>query len=1036
MIIDANRLRTFVKESGLTHTDLAAKAGITRQAIHAILKENQTVEVRDKTLKGLVQALRLADASLLSPDPLARYKQAVAEEHADLSFAGLGLPTADPKSMDEVFVPIRVVQDPEKNREEDCPPAVLESEGAFIEEPEDRTIQDCLALHRRVLIRGEPGSGKTTALRQAARMNAQGRTPGPPRIPLLVRLADFAKALEQDKEMTLVRFVATRTLRDAASDYWAQVEHFLQAELSRGACLVLFDGLDEVGADGRLFSMLNRFVDEHGQNHFALTSRIVGLDSDPWRKLDFISFQVAPWGDEEIRKFARAWHGARPIIGKNRKKILEQEAEDFTAAIMAHPPLRAIASNPLMLTILAALHYANASLPRRRVDLYAKIVEVMLETCEKHKRVARSGDPLHGIHLEGREFGWLLGRLALGMQREGRTLRPRWWVHDHVQDFLREQMALEGTALKEQGERVIRYLCERTGLFVERGDGIFGFGHRTFQEYFAARGLLLESEGGGDLIGLLRPYLYRPQWEEVVVYVMASLTAPRATSLMRVILDDPDPAGRFIRRGQRLALRGLADGAAIADRALLDQIFSEGELMGRSRWLGISIGLLRLLNHLQATRHEARARQMRHQIEEAAKGALSERDYLILYSSSHDPPAPPKEDVPGTICPRRLGGRQINLIWPARGKRLADPKKWYAEAVKRARNTKMDIGSRKVLISLLGEEADTDDRARRPLMKLLEGDPKPEIRSECAEALEGAVSSHAEARELLLERLHKDDSDLVRASCAMALRDAAPNQPEVFARLDQLFGKAPAVVRAGAARGLSRVVLSSPDRNALLRRILATIESAGEPPMVRTACIWAAASSLGKEDIASAVIRCLEDANQKVKNAALHVLADAITEGQMEWSRPLADKLETMLLGINAPCPHLFADLVALVALKEERGRQRLDQLLWNALEPFDDRIQIAFIFGSVARLDQVKESDLDLMILGNMRLKDTASALHQVEQFLGRPINPVIFSTETFREQYRQGNPFLLNVVRQEKIFVKGNREELTELVADGAPD
>ena len=89
-----------------------------------------------------------------------------------------------------------------------------------------------------------------------------------------------------------------------------------------------------------------------------------------------------------------------------------------------------------MLTILAALHYANAALPRRRVDLYAKIVEVMLETWEASKREARPGDPLHGIALEAREFGWLLARLALGMQREDRLLRPHWWVTEFVQQFL------------------------------------------------------------------------------------------------------------------------------------------------------------------------------------------------------------------------------------------------------------------------------------------------------------------------------------------------------------------------------------------------------------------------------------------------------------------------------------------------------------------------------------------------------------------------------------------------------------------------
>ena len=96
----------------------------------------------------------------------------------------------------------------------------------------------------------------------------------------------------------------------------------------------------------------------------------------------------------------------------------------------------------------------------------------------------------------------------------------------------------------------------------------------------------------------------------------------------------------------------------------------------------------------------------------------------------------------------------------------------------------------------------------------------------------------------------------------------------------------------------------------------------------------------------------------------------------------------------------------------------------------------MAFIFGSVARLEQIQDSDVDLMIVGDVRLKDLAAALHTPEEVLGRTINPVLFSSEKFREQYREGNPFLLDIVRKEKIFLKGNPDELTELVADRSPD
>ncbi|HTU22986.1 MAG TPA: HEAT repeat domain-containing protein [Gemmataceae bacterium] len=1044
MKIDAKKLRSLVKSHGLTNTRLAVEAGITRQALQVMLRENQLVEVREKTAKGLARALRLPDESLLAPDPLVGYKEAVADAHADLTFRGLGLPTAAPRSMDELFVPLRVVRTPDGERDRSCQPPPVETDEKPVAETEELTVAQCLSLHRRVLISGEPGSGKTTALRHTARACArghvaEGRSPKLSRVPLMVGLADFAKARERDKDMSVGRFVVTRTLLAASPKYWAEVERHIELELQQGGCLVLLDGLDEVGGDGDLYALLRAFINEFPENQFVLTSRIVGLDDGPWRELGFVSFQVARWSDQDIQDFAQRWYASQPVVSKSQKRQLNQRAEELTAVIRSHRPLHAIASNPLMLTILAELHHARATLPRRRVDLYAKIVEVMLETWESSKRGARPGDPLHGIVLEAREFGWLLERLALGMQREGCILRPRWWVNDVVEQFLREQLALDGEVVKEQSERVIRYLCERTGLLVERGDGIFGFYHRSFQEYFAACGLLLEAEGGGDIVSLLRPYLFHPQWEEVVIHVAASLSAPKATSLIRVILDDPDPAGRFLRRSHRLVLRCLVDGAAVADRALLKQVFSDGEAIGESRWLGIAIECILLLNQLLVTRHEAEAQRMLHAIEETAKKELPDGDYLIVYLLTHDPPKGSRNSPPGTIVQKRLGGRQVELVLPPLEKRFTDPDWWYDEVLKSVRDPKTDVRRRLVLISLLGQEADSNDEARRTLKHLLVRDKVLAIRAECAEALEEAASVVPEVAKLLLDRLEKDKSDVVRQRCAEALRRVAPHQTEVRGRLEGLFTSGSELVRAGAATGLSRLDFISPDQKELLEQFLTTINAPAEPTRVRCDCIWALASLLGRDDMATVnrvVENCLDDREPNVSRAALHVLADAIAEGRREWSRPLVEKIEAMLMAVTDPCPHLYRDLVKILEMKEVHGGRRLERLLGDALTPVGDLIRIAFVFGSVARVEQVQDSDVDLMVIGEVRLKDLAGALHGIEQTLGRTVNPVLFSAEKFRDQYREGNPFLLDVVRKEKIFLKGSRDELTELVADRSPD
>src|SRR5438552_15976133 len=134
MQLDARKLRALLKSRGLTNTRLADLSGISRQAVQSMLKEDRVVEVRDRTVKGLAHALRLPDESLLSPDPLSGYKQAVADKYADLTFRGLGLPTTEPRSMDDLYVPVRVVHIPDHERGHDCQPPTAETEDGSIKE--------------------------------------------------------------------------------------------------------------------------------------------------------------------------------------------------------------------------------------------------------------------------------------------------------------------------------------------------------------------------------------------------------------------------------------------------------------------------------------------------------------------------------------------------------------------------------------------------------------------------------------------------------------------------------------------------------------------------------------------------------------------------------------------------------------------------------------------------------------------------------------------------------------------------------------
>jgi predicted nucleotidyltransferase len=169
-----------------------------------------------------------------------------------------------------------------------------------------------------------------------------------------------------------------------------------------------------------------------------------------------------------------------------------------------------------------------------------------------------------------------------------------------------------------------------------------------------------------------------------------------------------------------------------------------------------------------------------------------------------------------------------------------------------------------------------------------------------------------------------------------------------------------------------------------------------------------------------------------VQRFAAQLVAEALADDGWPWSPALVAKVEATLMGVPNPCTRVLAALKWLVNAKEVRGGVSLERRQGAAQEAFDERIALAFVFGSVARREQDPDSDLDLLVVGDVRLKEMAGSLRGAEQALGRVINPALYTPTSFRDKYQAGDPFLLEVVRNDKIFLKGDSDELRGLVAE----
>jgi len=100
--------------------------------------------------------------------------------------------------------------------------------------------------------------------------------------------------------------------------------------------------------------------------------------------------------------------------------------------------------------------------------------------------------------------------------------------------------------------------------------------------------------------------------------------------------------------------------------------------------------------------------------------------------------------------------------------------------------------------------------------------------------------------------------------------------------------------------------------------------------------------------------------------------------------------------------------------------------MLRSALRPLSTQVAVAFVYGSVARQAETAQSDIDLMVVGKASIDDVISHLASVEKNTGRPINPTVYSVSEFKAKVADGNHFLRAVLKDPKVFLLGDEDEL----------
>jgi len=103
--------------------------------------------------------------------------------------------------------------------------------------------------------------------------------------------------------------------------------------------------------------------------------------------------------------------------------------------------------------------------------------------------------------------------------------------------------------------------------------------------------------------------------------------------------------------------------------------------------------------------------------------------------------------------------------------------------------------------------------------------------------------------------------------------------------------------------------------------------------------------------------------------------------------------------------------------------------VLIQELGSLASNIEVAFVFGSIARGAETAGSDIDLLIVGSADFGSVVDALYPVQQQLGREVNAKVFSAREWRAKYKAKDAFLAEILGQPKIFLIGSEHELAKL-------
>ncbi|AOW98141.1 NTPase [Moorena producens PAL-8-15-08-1] len=391
--------------------------------------------------------------------------------------------------------------------------------------------------YRYLVVLGDPGSGKSTLLQYLALKWARKdfTTALSLPIPLLIELRTYIRNRDTGQCNNFLEFC-----HQSSGAICHLNQHHLDHQLKAGKVLVMFDGLDEVFEPGKredVITDIHRFTNKYPKVRVIVTSRVIGYKTQRLRDAEFRHVMLQDLNSKQIQTFIEQWHNL--TFTDQGDKVRKRER--LQKAIDTSSPIRQLAQNPLLLTMMAILN-RNQELPRDRSELYNQSSRLLLHQWDV-ERALLEDNRLDPKTIDYQDKQQMLGKVADFMQGNQKGLAVNLISGEDLERILKEELKLrEVNHPRAVAKVMINQLRTRNFILCFMGADYYAFVHRTFLEYFCAWEFVRKFEKKQDIsLEKLKTEVFGKHykdesWREVLRLIVGMIDSKKAGEIIEYLM--------------------------------------------------------------------------------------------------------------------------------------------------------------------------------------------------------------------------------------------------------------------------------------------------------------------------------------------------------------------------------------------------------------------------------------------------------------------------------------------------------------------